>query len=158
MAKKRGNNEGTIVRRNDGRWMASIPSSHCQDGQGRERPTLPCCRYFPLHHPWGVLCDHQEPCSPLRSFICTPCLLHQPSGGACSPSGSSSAGKRLSNASSRASKRCSSVSLRVTCTVRPARLTWTLALAGASGRVETGSAWGCAWGCSAGGWLVPLLA
>jgi hypothetical protein len=109
---------------------------------GRARSPLPCpvgC-YLPLHQPWGVLCDHQAPFSPLRSFICTPCLLHQPSGGACSPLGSSAAGKRLSNASSRASKRCSSLSRKVTCTVQPARVTWTFTLAGASGRARAGSA------------------
>src|SRR5262245_6045758 len=67
-------------------------------------------------------------------------------------SGSSSAGKRWSNASSRASRRCSSLLRKVTCTLRPARVTWTFALAGASGSARTGSpggraeiGWGSVW-------------
>src|SRR6266511_888506 len=110
--------------------MALLPSSYGQDGQRRSSyPTL-CC-YLPLHQPSVVLWDHQLPCSLCWRFICTSCVLHQPSAGSCALS--SSTGKRWSNASNRASKRCSSLSRNVTCTVRPASMTWALALAGASG-------------------------
>jgi hypothetical protein len=94
-----------------------------------------------------TLCDHQEPFLLWCSVIWTPCVLHQPSGG--SGSASASLGKRCRRASSRLSNRVSSLSRSVTCTLRPAISTYTLQLAGASGR-----ACGATAGCGSCGFAV----
>src|SRR5262249_45677009 len=112
--------------------------------------------YRPLHQPSAVLWLYQERPSLWFSFICTPCLLHQPSAaGTCMSVGFTTRGKRWSIASSRCSNRPSSLSRKVSCTWRPASSRWTFTLAGASGSGAAGVG-GCA------GWLAgvawPVLA
>src|SRR4029453_2639923 len=106
-------------------------------------------RYRPLHQPSAVLCDHQERPSFWLGVICTPCLLHQPSGcpvlcvggcaGVCTLSHSDAA-------STWALTLAKSIPRNVTSTSCPCRVALSVMLTGASGSGAVGAS-GCA------GWL-----
>src|SRR5262245_54205178 len=113
--------------------------------------TLPSGGYLPWHHPAAVLWDHQE--RPFLWFcvICTPCLLHQPSGcsvlcvGACAGVCTLSHSDACSTCALTLAK---STPRKVTMTSWPCRVALSVMLTGASGSAVVGAS-----GCAGGGWL-----
>src|SRR5262245_39209099 len=113
--------------------------------------TLPSGGYLPWHHPAAVLWDHQE--RPFLWFcvICTPCLLHQPSGCPVFCVGGCAGACTLSH-----SDACSICALtlakstprKVTMTSCPCRVALSVMLTGASGSDTMGVS-----SCAGAGWV-----